>query len=109
PVLLVAARSDRRRRRTAGPGMRSARGHPCSIATPHTTPNARRSTTNDPVHSAPMSRFTFLSAGESHGPQLTVIVTGMPAGVALDRERINHDLARRQHGYGRGGRMKIER
>ena len=55
-----------------------------------------------------MSRFTFVSAGESHGPQLTVIVTGMPAGVRLDRERINHDMARRQHGYGRGGRMKIE-
>lgn len=55
-----------------------------------------------------MSRFTFLSAGESHGPQLTVIVTGVPAGVRLDRERINRDLARRQHGYGRGGRMKIE-
>jgi chorismate synthase len=52
--------------------------------------------------------FTFISAGESHGPQLTVIVTGMPAGVTLDRERMNRDLARRQHGYGRGGRMKIE-
>ncbi|HEX7191467.1 MAG TPA: chorismate synthase [Thermoanaerobaculia bacterium] len=55
-----------------------------------------------------MSRFTFVSAGESHGPQLTVIVTGMPAGVMLDRDRINLDLKRRQHGYGRGGRMKIE-
>jgi chorismate synthase len=55
-----------------------------------------------------MSRFTFLSAGESHGPQLAVIVTGVPAGVRLDRDRINRDLARRQHGYGRGGRMKIE-
>jgi len=55
-----------------------------------------------------MSRFTFTSAGESHGPQLTIIVTGMPAGVKLDRDRINNDLARRQHGYGRGGRMKIE-
>ena len=52
--------------------------------------------------------FSFLSAGESHGPQLTVIVTGMPAGVRLDRARINRDLQRRQHGYGRGGRMKIE-
>jgi chorismate synthase len=52
--------------------------------------------------------FTFTTAGESHGPQLTIIVTGMPAGVRLDRERINSDLARRQHGYGRGGRMKIE-
>jgi len=55
-----------------------------------------------------MSRFTFVTAGESHGPQLKVIVTGMPAGVRLDRDRINDDLARRQHGYGRGGRMKIE-
>lgn len=53
--------------------------------------------------------LTFTSAGESHGPQLTVIVTGMPAGVRLSRENINRDLQRRQHGYGRGGRMKIER
>jgi chorismate synthase len=53
-------------------------------------------------------KFTFTTAGESHGPQLTIIVTGMPAGVRLDRQRINGDLARRQHGYGRGGRMKIE-
>jgi chorismate synthase len=52
--------------------------------------------------------FAFLSAGESHGPQLTVIVTGVPAGLKLDRARINLDLKRRQHGYGRGGRMKIE-
>jgi chorismate synthase len=50
----------------------------------------------------------FTTAGESHGPQLTIIVTGMPAGVTLDKERINRDLRRRQHGYGRGGRMKIE-
>lgn len=55
-----------------------------------------------------MSRFTFTTAGESHGPQLTIIVEGMPAGVPLDRARIDRDLARRQHGYGRGGRMKIE-
>jgi chorismate synthase len=55
-----------------------------------------------------MSRFEFITAGESHGPQLTIIVRGMPAGVRLDRDRINGDLARRQHGYGRGGRMKIE-
>ncbi len=53
--------------------------------------------------------MNFLTAGESHGPQLTVIVTGMPAGVRLDRTNIDRDLMRRQHGYGRGGRMKIER
>lgn len=52
--------------------------------------------------------MNFTTAGESHGPQLTIIVTGMPAGVKLDRNRINDDLKRRQHGYGRGGRMKIE-
>jgi chorismate synthase len=55
-----------------------------------------------------MASFSFLTAGESHGPQLAVTVTGMPAGVTLDRGRINLDLRRRQHGYGRGGRMKIE-
>jgi chorismate synthase len=55
-----------------------------------------------------MSTFSFLTSGESHGPQLTIIVTGMPAGVRLDRARIDDDLRRRQHGYGRGGRMKIE-
>jgi chorismate synthase len=51
----------------------------------------------------------FLTAGESHGPQLTAIVEGMPAGVPFDLEFINRDLARRQSGYGSGGRMHIER
>jgi chorismate synthase len=51
----------------------------------------------------------FLTAGESHGPGLTVVVEGLPAGVPVDREAINSDLRRRQGGYGRGGRMKIEK
>ncbi|MHB9131424.1 MAG: chorismate synthase [Armatimonadota bacterium] len=51
----------------------------------------------------------FLTAGESHGPALTAIVEGMPAGVPITEEAINTQLARRQVGYGRGGRMKIER
>jgi chorismate synthase len=55
----------------------------------------------------PMLRF--LTAGESHGPCLTVIVEGLPAGWPVDVERINAHLARRQQGYGRGGRMKIEK
>jgi chorismate synthase len=55
-----------------------------------------------------MSSFHFTTAGESHGPQLTIIVQGIPAGLVLDRANINRDLRRRQHGYGRGGRMKIE-
>ena len=50
----------------------------------------------------------FLTAGESHGPALTVIVDGLPAGVPIDRAAIDADLRRRQGGYGRGGRMKIE-
>ncbi len=50
----------------------------------------------------------FTTAGESHGPQLTILVQNIPAGLRLDRTRINDDLRRRQHGYGRGGRMKIE-
>ncbi|TET52540.1 MAG: chorismate synthase [Anaerolineales bacterium] len=51
----------------------------------------------------------FVTGGESHGPCLTAIVEGLPAGLEVDLEAINHDLARRQGGYGRGARMKIER
>jgi chorismate synthase len=50
----------------------------------------------------------LITAGESHGPGLTCIVQGMPAGLTLDREVLDRDLARRQLGHGRGGRMKIE-
>ena len=50
----------------------------------------------------------LITAGESHGPGLTCIVEGLPAGLTLERERIDSDLARRQLGHGRGGRMKIE-
>jgi len=51
----------------------------------------------------------FLTSGESHGPQLTGILDGMPAGLSIEIEKINQQLARRQRGHGRGGRMKIER
>jgi len=51
----------------------------------------------------------YVTAGESHGPQLTAIVTGLPAALALVEDDINRDLARRQVGYGRGERMAIER
>lgn len=50
----------------------------------------------------------YLTAGESHGPRLTAIIEGVPAGLPLTAEDINGDLKRRQGGYGRGGRMKIE-
>jgi len=56
-----------------------------------------------------MADLRFTTAGESHGPGLVAIVEGLPAGLELDRERIDADMARRQLGHGRGGRMKIER
>ncbi len=52
--------------------------------------------------------FKFTTAGESHGPALVVIIEGVPAGLPVDRSAIDHELWRRQQGYGRGGRMKIE-
>ena len=56
-----------------------------------------------------MGRLRFLNAGESHGPALTAIIEGMPSNLKLSHEDINKELARRQKGYGRGGRMKIEK
>src|SRR2546423_2771629 len=52
--------------------------------------------------------FRFATAGESHGPGLVAIVEGLPAGLELDRERLDREMSRRQLGHGRGGRMKIE-
>jgi chorismate synthase len=51
----------------------------------------------------------YLTAGESHGPMLTAILEGIPADLSIAAEEINLDLARRQKGYGRGGRMRIEK
>jgi len=56
-----------------------------------------------------MSSLRMITSGESHGPGLTTIVEGLPAGLELDRELIDGDMARRQLGHGRGGRMKIEK
>ncbi len=53
--------------------------------------------------------FRFVTAGESHGPGLTAVVEGLPAGLELRPEDLDRDLARRQLGHGRGGRMKIEK
>ncbi len=52
--------------------------------------------------------FKFTTAGESHGKALVAIIEGLPAGLPIDVDAINHELWRRQQGYGRGGRMKIE-
>lgn len=55
-----------------------------------------------------MRRLHLLTGGESHGPRLTAILEGLPAGLPLDRELIDTMLRRRQHGFGRGGRQRIE-
>ncbi|HEX5732312.1 MAG TPA: chorismate synthase [Blastocatellia bacterium] len=55
-----------------------------------------------------MAQFNFITAGESHGKALVAIIEGLPAGLQIDIAFINRELWRRQQGYGRGGRMKIE-
>ena len=51
----------------------------------------------------------FSTAGESHGESLVALLSGLPAGIPVDQEFLDHELWRRQQGYGRGGRMRIER
>ena len=53
-----------------------------------------------------MRRLHLTTGGESHGPGLTAILTGLPAGLTVDFALLAHDLARRQHGYGRGNRIQ---
>ena len=55
-----------------------------------------------------LEKFRFLTAGESHGKCLTAIIDGIPSGFEINPDFINQELKRRQGGYGRGGRMKIE-
>ncbi len=55
-----------------------------------------------------MRRLRLLTGGESHGPRLTAVLDGLPAGLAVDRDQVDHWLERRQHGFGRGGRQRIE-
>jgi chorismate synthase len=55
-----------------------------------------------------MATLSYRTAGESHGPALLALVEGMPAGVSVDSTFIDNELHRRQGGYGRGGRQKIE-
>ena len=56
-----------------------------------------------------MNKLQFLTAGESHGKALVGIIEGIPAGLSIDDKYVNFQLSRRQKGYGRGGRMKIEK
>jgi chorismate synthase len=57
----------------------------------------------------PKNMLKFFTSGESHGEALVAFLSGLPAGLGVDLEFVNHELWRRQQGYGRGGRMKIER
>src|SRR5437879_5861287 len=57
---------------------------------------------------AAMATLSYRTAGESHGKAMLALVEGMPAGVPVDKDFIDHELRRRQGGYGRGGRQKIE-
>src|SRR5918997_2677034 len=66
-----------------------------------------RASTDPPDWKLPMLRFT--TAGESHGKALVAIVEGLPAGLPVTAEWVDHELSRRMQGYGRGARMKIER
>ena len=56
-----------------------------------------------------MGRLLLHTAGESHGPAIVAVVHGLPHGLLVSRAQIDSDLRRRQQGYGRGGRMRIER
>src|SRR5262249_33985480 len=58
---------------------------------------------------ARVTRLGWTTAGESHGPALVGVLEGLPSGMPLDLDRVNRELARRQGGYGRGGRMRIEK
>src|SRR5207244_7632018 len=72
-------------------------------------PDARRGR-RGPRWSGRLTMLRFLTAGESHGPELLVIVEGLPAGLVISEKAGDHDLSRRQRGYGRGARStKIER
>lgn len=53
--------------------------------------------------------FDYMTAGESHGPEITAIIKDLPAGLKINLDKINNQLSRRQQGYGRGGRMEIEK
>ena len=55
-----------------------------------------------------MNKFRFLTSGESHGICLNAIIEGLPSNIFIDKDFIDAELARRQQGYGRGGRMQIE-
>src|SRR5579875_2105869 len=88
--------------RSPAPGAR-APARACPGSTPRPIPQRR-----GPRNLRAAMELELITAGESHGPGLTCVLQGLPAGLELDRAAIDRDMARRQLGHGRGGRMKIE-
>ncbi|MCP3918273.1 MAG: chorismate synthase [bacterium] len=89
-------------------GSRSFRPRGPGLCPARRSPSAREVSRPSACVDPKVTRLTWRTAGESHGAALIGVVEGMPAGLELSVERIDADLARRQRGYGRGGRMKIE-
>src|SRR5713226_5996578 len=81
-------------------------GHELGHSVPPTSTSAASSIVPAVLSSPQMLRW--LTAGESHGPQLTVVIEGLPAGLEISEDELRSDLARRQGGHGRGGRQRIE-
>jgi len=83
----------------------------CGVCSRHNRPPARRAIRNTAaaLYNTAMPGLDYRTAGESHGAGLIALVEGFPAGVSIDTAVIDAELGRRQGGYGRGGRMKIER
>ena len=95
-------------------GLRHRRPHRCGGHRPHRRPSLRRRLVSRllgrPGGPVPMTlrRLRLLTAGESHGPGLSGILDGLPAGLRVSTAAVDAELARRQHGYGSGRRMRIE-
>src|SRR5436190_1194040 len=112
-ALAAAVAYDLRRRYRVRRGPRCAPrrgGRPRRHGALRAVPRARRPVglPGTPVESGGDMALRLTTAGESHGPGLTCIVEGLPAGLVLTQDDLDRDLARRQLGHGRGGRMKIE-
>src|SRR5437899_13071127 len=72
------------------------------------TGSAARRRAAEPVLKGEFRLFRFLTGGESHGPSLSAVIEGLPAGLEVDFDEVNRQLRRRQGGYGRGDRQKVE-
>src|SRR6185503_13147668 len=109
------ARAHRAAGRAASDARRLRLPRPRDGGEPRAPPERRRDAREAVRHAAPareggrVPRLRWTTAGESHGAALVGVLEGMPSGIELDLGRVDRELARRQKGYGRGGRMRIEK